>query len=244
MTVESHAVSVLDRTGSGRPLDAESSTAESLEADQGIGGVSDATVERFYRIVLIALAAVVLVAAFAAAGAWALRADDPGPEPMNDVDVGFLRDMLDHHNQALGISNIYLDERPDSGAAPYAREVILYQQREIEWMQGWLAEEGYAVGEPDRIAMEWMNEPVPVAEMPGMQTQERLDELDAATGEDADRLFFQIMADHHLGGIHMGDHAKLNGAREEITDFAASVSRNQAIEIVEYQAAYERLGLG
>ena len=73
---------------------------------------------------------------------------------------------------------------------------------------------------------------------------ERLDDLDAATGEDADRLFFQIMADHHLGGIRMGDHAKANGARQEIIDFAASVSRNQAIEIAEYQAAYERLGLG
>jgi uncharacterized protein (DUF305 family) len=162
---------------------------------------------------------------------------------MNAVDVGFLQDMLVHHEQALLIANIYLDERPDSGVAPYAREVLLYQEREIEWMNDWLAEEGYDSGEPDRMAMGWMGMSMPVAEMPGMQTQERLDELDEATGEDADRLFFRIMADHHLGGIHMGDFAKVNGARVEITEFAGTVSRNQSIEIIEYQAAYERLGL-
>lgn len=216
----------------------------SLDVDDADEVVSDATVERLYRILLLLLTATVLVAAFAAAAVWALRADAPAPRPMNEVDVGFLRDMLDHHEQALLIANIYLDERPDSGVAPYAREVLLYQQREIDWMIDWLADEGYTVGEHDRTAMQWMDEPVPVAEMPGMQSQQRLDQLDAATGEDADRLFFQIMADHHLGAIHMADHAKLNGARQEIMDFAANVSRNQVVEIAEYQAAYKRLGLG
>jgi uncharacterized protein (DUF305 family) len=225
------------------PFVADHDDPETPAQTDTAGGVSDATVERLYRALLIMLAVAVVAAAFGAAGVWALRADDPAPQPMNEVDVGFLRDMLDHHEQALLIANLYLDERPDSGAAPYAREVLLYQQREIEWMEGWLAEENYAVGEPDRLAMQWMDEPVPVSEMPGMQSQDRLDKLDAATGEDADRLFFQIMADHHLGAIHMGDHAKLNGARQEIMDFAATVSRNQVTEIAEYRAAYKRLGL-
>ena len=237
-------VSVVGRTDAERPSVPAADGSDVSENHPGDGGMSDATVERFYRIVLISLCVAVVAAVIGGVGVWVVRADEPPPEPMNAVDVGFLRDMLDHHSQALVISNIYLDERPDSGVAPYAREVVLFQQREIEWMQGWLAEEGYAVGEPDRTAMEWMGMGMPVAQMPGMQTQERLDELDAATGEDADRLFFQIMADHHLGGIRMGDHAKVNGARQEIIDFAASVSRNQAIEIAEYQAAYERLGLG
>ena len=51
------------------------------------------------------------------------------------------------------------------------------------------------------------------------------------------------MTDHHFGGVHMGDHAAANGAREEITEFAESVARNQRIEVVEYQRAMERLGL-
>jgi uncharacterized protein (DUF305 family) len=212
-------------------------------ADSRDGDIGDEALERILRLVLGVLAATVVVAAFAGAAVWALRADDPKPAPMNAVDVGFLRDMLDHHQQALVIANIYLDERADSGIAPYAREVILYQEREIGWMTEWLAEEDYAPGAPDRMAMEWMDEPTPVAAMPGMQTPQRLDQLDAATGEDADRLFIDIMTDHHLGAIHMGDHAKLNGTAEQIMDFAAGVARNQRIEIVEYQMAAERLGL-
>ena len=147
---------------------------------------------------------------------------------MNAVDVGFLQDMLDHHDQALLISNIYLDDQPQGDAAPYAREVIMFQTRDIGWMEDWLAEEGYARGIPDRMAMEWMGEPTPVAEMPGMQTTERLQELADATGAEQDRLWFEIMTDHHFGGVHMGDHAAANGAHEEITAFAESVSRTSA----------------
>jgi uncharacterized protein (DUF305 family) len=151
--------------------------------------------------------------------------------------------MLDHHEQALLISNTYIDNNPDGDVVPSAEEVIMFQTRDMGWMRDWLAEEGYAPGEPDRVAMQWMNEPVPVAEMTGMQTPERLAELADASGADADRLFFEIMTEHHLGGVHMADHAAANGARAEIIAFAESVSRNQRIEVVEYEGAMRRLGL-
>ena len=64
-----------------------------------------------------------------------------------------------------------------------------------------------------------------------------------ADGAEQDRLWFEIMTDHHLGGVHMADHAAANGARSEISDFAASVARNQRIEVVEYEGAMRRLGL-
>jgi uncharacterized protein (DUF305 family) len=205
--------------------------------------LSDADTQRLLRLVLIVLITAVVTGLFAAAAFWALGGDDEPPTPMNAVDVGFLQDMLDHHDQALVISNLYLDNNADGDAGPYAREVVLYQTRDIGWMEEWLAEEGYARGEPDRSAMAWMDDPTPVAEMPGMQTPERLAELSEARGADADRLFFEIMTDHHAGGVHMADHAAANGARQEIVDFAASVSRNQRIEVVEYRQAVERLGL-
>jgi uncharacterized protein (DUF305 family) len=209
----------------------------------GDESLSDAAADRLLRVVLVVLATAVVTGLFAAAAIWALGGDDEPPAPMNAVDVGFLQDMLDHHDQALLISNLYLDDQPQGDAAPYAREVIMFQTRDIGWMEGWLAEEGYSRGAPDRTAMEWMGEPTPVAEMPGMQTPERLQELADATGAEQDRLWFEIMTDHHFGGVHMGDHAAANGAREEIITFAESVSRNQRIEVVEYQRAMERLGL-
>ena len=209
----------------------------------GDESMSDNAAERLLRLVLIVLATAVVTGLFAAAAIWALGADDEPPAPMNAVDVGFLQDMLDHHDQALLISDLYLADQPQGDAAPYAREVIMFQTRDIGWMEDWLAEEGYSRGAPDRAAMEWMGEPAPVAEMPGMQSPERLQELADATGAEQDRLWFEIMTDHHFGGVHMGDHAAANGAREEITEFAESVARNQRIEVVEYRQAMERLGL-
>ena len=205
--------------------------------------LSDESVQRLLRLVLIVLVTAVVTGLFAAAAIWALGADDEPSAPMNAVDVGFLQDMLDHHDQALLISNLYLDDNSDGDAAPYAREVIMFQERDIGWMEDWLAEDGYARGEADRVAMVWMDEPTPVAEMRGMQTPERLQELADASGTEADRLFFEIMTDHHLGGVHRADHAAANGAREEIIEFAESVSRNQRIEVIEYNLAVERLGL-
>ncbi len=205
--------------------------------------ISDEATRKLMKGVIVAMAAIVVIGLFAGAAIWALDGDDEPDAPMNAVDVGFLQDMLDHHEQALLISNLYIDNNPDGDAVPYAEEVIMFQTRDMGWMRDWLADEGYAPGEPDRMAMQWMNEPVPVAEMTGMQTPERLQELADASGAEADRLFFEIMTDHHLGGVHMADHAAANGARREIIDFAESVSRNQRIEVVEYEGAMRRLGL-
>jgi uncharacterized protein (DUF305 family) len=219
--------------------------SDDLTVDERIDdeSLSHEAAQRLLRLVLVVLVTAVVTGLFAAAAIWALGADDEPAAPMNAVDIGFLQDMLDHHDQALLISNLYLDNNADGDAAPYAREVIMFQTRDIGWMQDWLADDGYARGVPDRTAMVWMDEPTPVAEMRGMQTPERLQTLADADGTEADRLFFDIMTDHHLGGVHMADHAAANGARAEITEFAESVSRNQRIEVVEYRNAMERLGL-
>ena len=82
--------------------------------------LSDDAAQRVLRLVLIVLVTAVVTGLFAGAAIWALGGDDDPPAPMNAVDVGFLQDMLDHHDQALLISNLYLDDQPQGEAAPYA----------------------------------------------------------------------------------------------------------------------------
>ena len=158
-------------------------------------------------------------------------------------DVGFVQDMIDHHQQALLIANSYLAANASGGAAVYAREVLLVQEREIGLMDAWLAEAGMWRGASGRMAMAWMGMPTSVDRMPGMQDPERIGALAMATGSDADRLFFDLMSAHHLGGLHMADGATSRASRPEIRQLAETMAANQRAEIGEYAQAVARLGL-
>jgi uncharacterized protein (DUF305 family) len=204
--------------------------------------MSDVAAERLLRGVLVLVGLAALAAAFIGAASWALAADDEEP-PLGAVDVGYLQDMIDHHGQALLISETYLADQPEGPAAPYAREVIQYQERDIARMEAMLDGIGFDRGVPDRMAMVWMGEPYPVGEMPGMQSRERIDELDAATGAEADLLFFDLMTDHHIGGVHMAEYAADFAENETVAQLAADTAYNQAIEVVEYDTSRQRLGI-
>jgi len=203
--------------------------------------ISDAAMRRILLGMGVLFAVAVLAVLFGAAARWATAEDTV--EPFGNADIGFLQDMIDHHQQALLISNTYLDNNPDGDAAAYAREVIMFQEREIIRMDDWLEQAGVTRGTPDRAAMAWMGMPTDVASMPGMQNPATIDELADATGAHADRLFFQIMSDHHIGGAHMADAAATSAQRSDIRTFAEKMAYNQRIETVEYSQAVERLGL-
>lgn len=215
------------------------------DGELDLDSVSDRATDRLFKVVLMVLGLVVLVVAVAGVAAWLTSSDDE-QEPLGEVDIGFMQDMLDHHDQALVISEAYAGGNPDGDAAPYASEVVMFQTRDIARMEQWLADDGAARGVPDRDAMLWMPmaEPTPVGEMPGMQVPARIAELDAARGAEADALFFELMTAHHLGGVLMANYAAENAESELIREFAAAVSYNQRIEVVEYEGAVERLGLG
>ncbi len=183
----------------------QSDVSDVSDVDIADESLSDDAAQRLLRLVLVVLVTAVVAGLFAAAAIWAIGGDDEPSAPMNAVDIGFLQDMLDHHDQALLISNLYLDDNADGDAAPYAREVIMFQTRDIGWMEDWLDEDGYSRGETDRTAMVWMDEPTPVSEMRGMQSPQRLQELADASGTEADRLFF---CDHDRPSPGWGPHGR------------------------------------
>lgn len=226
-------------------LDQRSALEREDQVDDGGFGevqvVSDAAMRRILVWMGIVGAVVIAAVVFTAAARWALA--DNEPEPFGNADIGFLQDMIDHHQQARLISNTYLAGNPDGDAAPYAREVVMFQEREIERMDAWLVDAGVTRGRPEREAMAWMGMPIAVASMPGMQDPAIIEQLAVATGAVADRMFFDIMSDHHVGGAHMADAAASGARRSDIRVFAEKMSYNQRIEVVEYDQAMRRLGL-
>jgi uncharacterized protein (DUF305 family) len=217
------------------------------------GDISDETLNRVLRWILIGLVGLVGLGGAIGGVRWA-ASKLISPPPLTTVDVGFLQDMIDHHEQALVISRAYLANNPNGKAAPYASEVILYQERDLKRMDRFLSDGSQKRGAPDRMAMTWMGamehagmvmpaEGMPVSQMPGMQPLARIQELEKLQGQDADRLFFKLMTDHHKGGIDMALSASKTASRKSIRDFAAYVVSGQRIEIVEYAQAVTRLGL-
>jgi uncharacterized protein (DUF305 family) len=217
------------------------------------GDISDETLNRLLRWVLIGLAGLIALGGAVGGVRWA-ASRLVSPPPLTVIDLGFLQDMIDHHEQALVIAHAYLANNPNGDAAPYSSEVILYQERDLKRMDRFLRDGGQQRGDPNRLAMTWIGamehagmvmpaEGVPVKQMPGMQPQSRVQELEKLQGKDADRLFFQLMTDHHKGGIEMARSASKTASRKAIRDFAAYVVNGQKIEIVEYSQAVTRLEL-
>jgi uncharacterized protein (DUF305 family) len=189
----------------------------------------------------IALGAALMFLGFAIAVFFG-RDKPPGE---GSVDVGFLQDMGSHHDQALDMALIELANGSDPTVRSFASEVLLFQSRQLGTMERILAEWGFSRDDRPDEAMTWMEgmDPVPVEQMPGMPTDEQVEELRDAQGRDADVLFLELMAEHHRGGLHMAEQAADRAGEDDVRDLAARVGRTQALEINEYSLTAERLGL-
>ena len=198
------------------------------------------------------LESAVLAVAFLALGALAVpvvgalssSSEQTAIREETDPDVGFLHDMINHHSQALEMSNIALTNGSSPEIEVYAREILLFQAYEMGLMTSWLADLGHTPTDGRESAMEWMGMMgMPVESMPGMASEADLAALQAATGEDADRLFFELMADHHRGGVEMALAAVDTADDARVVDLATRQARNQRIEIDEFLATADMIGL-
>jgi uncharacterized protein (DUF305 family) len=180
--------------------------------------------------------AVLVVSAALIAGilGW-MVGDSGGRVAHSQVDTGFLQDMRLHHEQAVYMSQVYLED-PDinPGMAAVAGSIITGQTLEVGRMIQLLRD----FDEPEALdltkpSMAWMGTPVPGNEMPGMATETQLDQLSALSGSQADQLFATLMIAHHEGGVHMAEYASEQAKSPEVRSFAESIIRSQQSEIAE-----------
>lgn len=169
-----------------------------------------------------------------------VRDSAPGPET---ADVGYLQDMISHHEQALEMSLLELSRSREPGVQVFAREILQFQSYEVGLMEARLREWGYLRENRSDSAMAWMGMATPVADMPGLATEDQMSRLRDAQGTEADRLFLELMATHHRGGADMGLAAAERASDEWVAELAARQARNQIIEINELILASDRLGL-
>ena len=165
-----------------------------------------------------------------------------------EADTHFMTGMIAHHAQALVMSRL----APSNGASPQVRtlaaRIINAQQDEIELMQQWLRDREQPVPE---IHIEGIVLMVHGAgghamhsHMPGMLTQEQLENLAAARGANFDRLFLTYMIQHHAGAVYMVDELfGTDGAAldEEAFKLASGIHVDQVTEIARMEYMLDRL---
>jgi uncharacterized protein (DUF305 family) len=187
--------------------------------------------------------AVVLAVAVGFLGfAVALVVTRDRPPGADSVDVGFLQDMLTHHEQALGVATVTIARGEDPVVRSFAREVLTEQGYETGVMTQKLNDWGYSRQDRSDQAMAWMDMAVPVADMPGLLSREELDQIDSASGRELDALFLEKMAEHHRGGLHMAQYAAEHASDADVRALAARMVRNQSGEINEYRLAAQQRG--
>lgn len=181
-----------------------------------------------FNIVVMVVTAAVLAAMIG----FMVGADDG--EPHNDVDTGFLQDMRVHHEQAVLMSFIYRTRDDiDPGISTIARSILRGQNIEIGRMIQLLRQFDESEANETGTSMTWMSMVAEGDQMPGMASEAELDQLAAVDGDEADRLFAELMIDHHEGGIEMAEFAIENAEHPEVIAMAESMASGQRGEIAE-----------
>lgn len=177
----------------------------------------------------------VSIALVAAMVGW-LVADARSQPSGSEVDVGFLHDMREHHENAFAISFLYLDvEDTSPGLRTVARTIIVDQGVEIGRMIQLLRSFGAPEANQGDTSMAWMGMSSAAGSMPGMASREQIDALAATEGSEADEMFVELMTAHHLGGVDMAGFAATNASDPEVRAMASSIVAKQQGEIVEMQ---------
>jgi uncharacterized protein (DUF305 family) len=184
-----------------------------------------------FRALRVLLAALLLVG-----GGYALRVAGGPDTPRGDsVDVGFARDMIIHHEQAVTLAMIVLSRATLPAVRDMARDIATGQEEEVGLMTGWLQQWGLPASTTTPPMM-WMTHPAGAAPdadppMPGMATRRDVARLAVTRGRAADVLFCRLMLPHHLGALHMIDEVVKRGQRTEVITLAEQMRAAQQREI-------------
>lgn len=163
------------------------------------------------------LVAIALMASTALVGC----SDD---ENYNDADVMFAQGMIPHHAQALEMAQLAEAREAGPEVTNLAAQIEAAQDPEIQLMTGWLEDWEQDVPDLtlDHSAMDHGN---------GMMTADQMTALGQATGDEFDRMFLELMIEHHEGAIAMSETELSEGANDQAKDLAQEITNAQQAEI-------------
>lgn len=169
-----------------------------------------------------------------AAAPAASTAGQTGSVVLNDSDIEFAQGMIAHHEQAIEMAEIALD--PSHGASAevldLATRIKAGQDPEVELMTGWLTVAGAPM-------MMDSSDGHDMSSMEGMMSAEQMDSMSAMNGADFDRMWLEMMIEHHRGAISQSETVKTDGSNPDVLALADQIITAQQAEIAEMEALLE-----
>ncbi|SDQ68926.1 DUF305 domain-containing protein [Thermostaphylospora chromogena] len=151
----------------------------------------------------------------------------------NQADVMFAQMMIPHHRQAVEMAELAETRAADPEIKELAQKIKAAQDPEITTMRGWLTAWGAA-----EMPMDGDHSG---HGMPGMMTKKDMARLKASKGGKFDRMFAQMMIEHHDGAIDMAKTELSQGTNPEAKDLAETIIAAQQGEIDQMKQILERL---
>lgn len=139
----------------------------------------------------------------------------------NDADVAFAQGMIPHHQQAVEMADLATDRASSQEVKDLAAQIKAAQDPEITNMTGWLKE----WNQPTQMSgMDSMD-------MTGMMSDTQMSDLTAASGAEFDKMFLEMMIEHHNGAIEMANTEISDGKNPEAIALAKTIVKAQEAEI-------------
>ncbi len=162
-------------------------------------------------------------------------------DKFNDADVEFASDMIQHHSQALAMVDLTMGRKVDPEVQQIAENIRMAQGPEIEQMTDWLSDWGEPIPESVRDHANAEGDGnMKMSDMPGMMSTQEMHELESAQGAQFQKMWLEMMIDHHEGAIEMARVEQSEGRHAPAIELAEEVESTQQDEISAMQALLEK----
>ncbi|MBW4623366.1 MAG: DUF305 domain-containing protein [Cyanosarcina radialis HA8281-LM2] len=138
---------------------------------------------------------------------------------LTQLEIGFLRDFIDHHYFAIQMSQICLQKAVRPALKSICQKVIAAQRQEIHTMRSWL--------------INWYG--IQYAPTTNKMNASKLSQLNSLNGSQFEIEFMKTLISHHWGAIILGGQIIDRAYHHRLVDLAADIVSAQTQEINELQ---------
>ena len=175
------------------------------------------------HILALLVTAILPIAALAAN-----ESKSAGKDPMSaelskwngaEFEAAYLAMMIHHHQDGVKMAEMVPNKAKSDKLKQMGKKIVADQEKEIGQMTGWLKQ--------------WHNKAPDAHKMPAesmKMMQDHMSQLQNAQGEEFDKTFAKLMAQHHEGAISMAQLAEDKAQHKEVKDMAKKIISSQTEE--------------